>query len=69
MRVDAREVKQDCAEGHVDFSIWQEMGQILRDNVGDAVIAARELAQQCAGAVVTLGDGCSFDLFFLVSRF
>ena len=62
MRVDAGEVKQDGASGHKDFTVWKEVGEVLLDDVSQAVVAPGELAKDVAGVVMAARNNGAFEL-------
>jgi hypothetical protein len=60
--VDAGEIEEDGASGHEDFAVWKEVGEILLDDVSQAVVASGVLAQQIASVVVAARNDGAFEL-------
>ena len=44
------------------LAVGEEVGEILLDNMGEAVIAPSKLAEQVARTVMSGGDVCAFEL-------
>ena len=62
VRVDARDVKIHCAAEHVNLAVGQKVGQVLLHDVGGAVVATCEAAQQLTATVMPPCDCLALQL-------